>query len=669
MAGFFGRAGAAPAAGSFAAICAEQVSSHPTDENLSLAGSASVAQNLAGKTASVAISGTKATVKVTTAAPSYAAPVVVALVPAVPLPVAVSLPVSLPLSATPSGDAADDLILPETTLPVSAAASLDTVAQITQVSGPRVAPVIVQSGGAIPSSTTPPSATPQNLESGGMGAEQSSASALPLDSNTAPQPREQEMVAGVFPPKGQLAAGVGVHSEAQPVGAAAGQMNAPALQPVNAQLAPGAAAVGAATILGAGEPASPSSGIADTEPIRGNDSEITADETSSAPVVTSLSLSSSLSSAPSEDSVVRSSVAPASFAPLEVQPGVPKRTVTDRSNAGTPLAVNKPAAFAAESVPSDFQAHVNGTLAAVPVELQPVPALPTAQALPVASANSGANANAASAVTPAPNGNSLLSGPAGANHNPGTTSADGLSSGAPAQNANANKDSNASAAANATDPMTHSAAAVITAQTAGLQSAPAQSSTPPQPAAVVVNGPAAQVPASQTAVPASAPKANNGGAANGGDTPANAAASELPPPPAVAPVQMAQMVNKAAQTEMRIGLNTSAFGSVEVHTVVHANDVGVVIGSEKGDLHSLMANDLPGIANTLQQQNLRLSQVNFHQGSGFSGNLSSGSDSQPRYFARPPSASLSSAEGRGSDSEPSAAEGARDVSAGLNILA
>ena len=94
------------------------------------------------------------------------------------------------------------------------------------------------------------------------------------------------------------------------------------------------------------------------------------------------------------------------------------------------------------------------------------------------------------------------------------------------------------------------------------------------------------------------------------------------------------MVSKAAQSEMRIGLNTSAFGSVEVRTVVHANEVGVVIGSEKGDLRSLLSSELPGIANTLQQQNLRLNQVNFH-GFAFSNNMSSGGEqSQPRSFAR-----------------------------------
>ncbi|HTS10136.1 MAG TPA: hypothetical protein VMP68_31525, partial [Candidatus Eisenbacteria bacterium] len=70
------------------------------------------------------------------------------------------------------------------------------------------------------------------------------------------------------------------------------------------------------------------------------------------------------------------------------------------------------------------------------------------------------------------------------------------------------------------------------------------------------------------------------------------------------PVQLAHIMNKAAQSEMRIGLSTSVFGDVEVRTVVHASDVGVVIGSQKGDLQMLMSNDLPSISGHLLQQNL-----------------------------------------------------------------
>lgn len=112
------------------------------------------------------------------------------------------------------------------------------------------------------------------------------------------------------------------------------------------------------------------------------------------------------------------------------------------------------------------------------------------------------------------------------------------------------------------------------------------------------------------------------------------------PPPAAgtSPWQWAQMADKAGHAEMRIGLNTTEFGSVEVRTSVHASDVGVQIGSEKGDLRSLLTPELPSIANTLQQQDLRLGQVSFHQqGFAFGGNASfSGGNPQPRSFAPSP---------------------------------
>jgi hypothetical protein len=111
---------------------------------------------------------------------------------------------------------------------------------------------------------------------------------------------------------------------------------------------------------------------------------------------------------------------------------------------------------------------------------------------------------------------------------------------------------------------------------------------------------------------------------------------EMPAMPAAGPVQMAQLVSQAGQSEMRIGMNTSAFGSVEVRTIVHANDVGLVIGSEKGDLRAALANEIPAITNSLQQQNLRLNSVNYMQGFAFSNNFSGGGGSQQRFYTPNP---------------------------------
>ncbi len=129
---------------------------------------------------------------------------------------------------------------------------------------------------------------------------------------------------------------------------------------------------------------------------------------------------------------------------------------------------------------------------------------------------------------------------------------------------------------------------------------------------------------------------------------------DAPTTAAASPLQWAQMANKASQAEMRIGLNTAEFGSVEVRTTVHANDVGVQIGSEKGDLRSLLTPELPGIASTLQQQDLRVTQVSFHQqGFAFTNNSSSfsGGNSQPRSFDWRPQPTVASSE-ESSSAEP-----------------
>ena len=195
---------------------------------------------------------------------------------------------------------------------------------------------------------------------------------------------------------------------------------------------------------------------------------------------------------------------------------------------------------------------------------------------------------------------------------------------------------------------------------------------PVAPAAVPLVNPAT---ASQTTsgqpTSSTMPKSSGNLPASPSDSPPNVPAiPETSAAPAPGPVQMAQMVSKAGQSEMRIGLNTSAFGSVEVRTTVHANDVGVVIGSEKGDLHALLANEIPGIANSLQQQNLRLSQVNFQQGAAFSGNQFSGGGSQARYSSPTQTFPSSLPAGERSEEElPTYSEIVPSRSSGLSILA
>src|SRR5262249_11749361 len=107
--------------------------------------------------------------------------------------------------------------------------------------------------------------------------------------------------------------------------------------------------------------------------------------------------------------------------------------------------------------------------------------------------------------------------------------------------------------------------------------------------------------------------------------------------PGVGPVQTSQMSEKSAQSEMRIGLSTSAFGSVEVRTTVRANEVGVTIGSERGDLRSILSNDLQAIGNNLMKQDLRLNAVVFQGSSTVSYGSSSEGNGRQQSFPHAPS--------------------------------
>ncbi len=205
-------------------------------------------------------------------------------------------------------------------------------------------------------------------------------------------------------------------------------------------------------------------------------------------------------------------------------------------------------------------------------------------------------------------------------------------------------------------------------QAAGAQLAVSQTGTSPAPAPAASGGVTLPLAAPVTdplpkagTLPETTPT---------GPTSTVPATAEIPAVAAPGQVQLAQMISRAEQSEMRIGMSTSAFGSVEVRAVVHASDVGLVIGSEKGDLRSLMANDIPAITSTLQQQSLRLNSVNFMQGFAFSNNASGGGDSQQRAFAPAHAfASSASSEAAVDDSAEALAAGEFSGGRGLSILA
>jgi len=123
---------------------------------------------------------------------------------------------------------------------------------------------------------------------------------------------------------------------------------------------------------------------------------------------------------------------------------------------------------------------------------------------------------------------------------------------------------------------------------------------------------------------------------SGNGTTASPAANSQPPEASsstgssqAGPVEAARLVASVAQSEMHIGLRTQAFGSVEVHTVVRDSQVGLSVGSEKGDLRSYLANEVSGLQSAFRQQDLRFDNIRFLDSSaGTSGAFSGGANSQ-----------------------------------------
>ena len=138
------------------------------------------------------------------------------------------------------------------------------------------------------------------------------------------------------------------------------------------------------------------------------------------------------------------------------------------------------------------------------------------------------------------------------------------------------------------------------------------------------------------------PAAENHGSANPGSSlpvePRPAPPADLPPPPApvTGNVQAARMVESLGQQEMHIGLNTDSFGNVEVHTLIHNSQVNLAVGSERGDLRTLLTAEVPGLQANFQQHELRFESIRFlaqHPGgAGTAAGFSHGGDSQPRGF-------------------------------------
>lgn len=85
--------------------------------------------------------------------------------------------------------------------------------------------------------------------------------------------------------------------------------------------------------------------------------------------------------------------------------------------------------------------------------------------------------------------------------------------------------------------------------------------------------------------------------------------------PAGAPVSPPARIasEPSGQVQMHVGVRTTAFGTVEIHTVVQQNQVGIAIHGERGLAH-WFSSEVGSIESGLKDHRLNLTVVDFDNG-------------------------------------------------------
>ena len=94
------------------------------------------------------------------------------------------------------------------------------------------------------------------------------------------------------------------------------------------------------------------------------------------------------------------------------------------------------------------------------------------------------------------------------------------------------------------------------------------------------------------------------------------AASSLAQNPPAAPVviQSARVLERMRQSEMRVGLNSDGFGSIELHARVNQDQVGASIATSHTELRAAMMAEMPSLEHAIAQHQLRLDSLNVDSG-------------------------------------------------------
>ena len=108
------------------------------------------------------------------------------------------------------------------------------------------------------------------------------------------------------------------------------------------------------------------------------------------------------------------------------------------------------------------------------------------------------------------------------------------------------------------------------------------------------------------------------------DAAASSPVENTPAAPAV--IQSAQVLERMGKSEIRLGLNSSNFGNIELHTSVNQDRVGASIATSHAELRSAMIAEMPSLEHAIAQHQLRLDSFQFDSRSGSQAGDSSASN-------------------------------------------
>ncbi len=94
-------------------------------------------------------------------------------------------------------------------------------------------------------------------------------------------------------------------------------------------------------------------------------------------------------------------------------------------------------------------------------------------------------------------------------------------------------------------------------------------------------------------------------------------------------MKASELYQRVGGAEMHIAMQTDLFGSIDLRTVVHQSSLTATIGVQRGDVQSILANDLPALQHALADQKLHVERISVLDNS-IAGRMDLGSQSQQK---------------------------------------